>query len=241
MAKFRKILCFMMEIPRRFLFFILLSLLISGNVFAQNTPCKYEEAMQKQGLLEVKKEIPAILIDLKYHSSDNFMHKNVYGCLNTAYLQKEVIDKLKKAQAYLQTSNPNLRILIYDAARPLSIQWILWNTLSHLPPNERQKYVANPKEHSIHNYGSAIDLTLADSNGMALDMGTKYDFFGELAYPKMEQHFLNTGELSPKAFENRQLLRNIMKKAGFMPIDFEWWHFNAFARKEAKARYKVVK
>jgi hypothetical protein len=42
--------------------------------------------------------------------------------------------------------------------------------------------VADPREHSIHNYGSAIDLTVADEKGKALDMGTTFDFFGELAY-----------------------------------------------------------
>jgi D-alanyl-D-alanine dipeptidase len=203
--------------------------------------CAYELTMQEQGLLEVKKEIPEVLVDLKYHSTDNFMKKNVYGCLNTAFLQKEVIDKLKKAIVLLQKSHPGYHFLIYDAARPLSIQWVLWNTLSDLPPKERQKYVADPKEHSIHNYGSAIDITLVDANGKPLDMGTKYDFFGELAYPNKEKQFLANGRLSQKAYQNRLLLRNVMKNAGFIPIDFEWWHFNAFSRKEAKRRFKVVK
>lgn len=230
-----------MEKPCRLSVLFLLCALFSNAIFAQKSNCSYELAMQEQGLLEVRKEIPAVLVDLKYHSSDNFMKKNVYSCLNTAFLQKEVIVKLKKANELLQQSNPGFHLLIYDAARPLSIQWVLWNTLSELPPKERQKYVADPKEHSIHNYGSAIDLTLADADGKALDMGTKYDFFGELAYPKLEQQFLNNGQLSQKSYENRLLLRNIMKKAGFMPIEFEWWHFNAFSRKEAKKRFAVVK
>lgn len=230
-----------MEKLSRLSFLFLFYTGLASTLSAQNSNCSYEIAMQEQGLLEVKKEIPNILVELKYGTTDNFMKKNVYDCLHTAYLQKEVIIKLKKANEILQKTHPGYHILIYDAARPLSIQWILWNTLSDLPPKERQKYVADPKEHSIHNYGSAIDLTLADEKGQALDMGTKYDFFGELAYPKLEQQFLNNGQLSQKAYENRLLLRNLMKKAGFMPIDFEWWHFNAFSRKEAKRRYKVIR
>lgn len=241
LSKFREILCLIMKkaFRARFLFFFFVA--ISWSASAQKSTCSYEKAMSEQGLVEVKKEIPSVLVELKYATSDNFMKKNVYGCLNTAYLQKEVIVKLKKANELLQQSNPGYHILIYDAARPLSIQWVLWNTLTDLVPRERQKYVADPKEHSIHNYGSAIDLTLADEKGQALDMGTKYDFFGELAYPKLEQQFLNNGQLTAKAYENRLLLRNIMKKAGFMPIDFEWWHFNAFSRKEAKKRFEVVR
>jgi D-alanyl-D-alanine dipeptidase len=100
--------------------------------------------------------------------------------------------------------------------------------------------VADPREHSIHNYGSAIDLTVADEKGNALDMGTKFDFFGELAYPSKERELLSKNKLSKKAYENRQILRNAMKSAGFMPIEYEWWHFNAFSRAEAKRRYQVV-
>jgi len=230
-----------MKKPFHTLFLLLLffSSLLHG--WAQKTTCSHEVAMREQGLLEVKKELPSILVELKYATSDNFMKKNVYGCLTTAYLQKQVIVKLKKANELLQQSNPGYHILIYDAARPLSIRWVLWNTLSDLAPIERKKYVADPKEHSIHNYGSAIDLTLADEKGQALDMGTKYDFFGELAYPKLEKQFLNNGQLSSKAYQNRLLLRKTMVKAGFMPIDFEWWHFNAFSRKEAKKRFAVVR
>ncbi|MFM6937720.1 MAG: M15 family metallopeptidase, partial [Aquirufa sp.] len=73
-----------------------------------------------------------------------------------------------------------------------------------------------------------------------LDMGTKYDFFGDLAYPSKEQVFLASGQLSQKAYQNRLILREAMQAAGFMRIEFEWWHFNAFSRAEAKRRFPVV-
>jgi D-alanyl-D-alanine dipeptidase len=169
------------------------------------------------------------------------MGKDVYGCLKHAYLQPEVLAKLKRAQANLSKSHPGFHLLIYDAARPLSKQWELWNTLTKYPPSERQKYVADPHEHSIHNYGSAIDLTVADAAGKPLDMGTPFDFFGELAYPSREKELLVSGKLSQKAYQNRLILREAMVAAGFMRIEFEWWHFNAFSRKEAKRRYQVVR
>ena len=219
---------------------ILAFLLISFALRAQKTTCSFEAAMEKQGLLEVSSHAPGVLVELKYGTADNFMGKDVYGCLQHAYVQKPVMAMLQKAQKALESKYPGYHLLIYDAARPLSIQWVLWNTLTQYPPSERQKYVADPHQHSIHNYGSALDLTVADANGKPLDMGTKYDFFGDLAYPSKEKAFLASGKLSPKAYQNRLILRDAMQSAGFMRIEFEWWHFNAFSRAEAKRRFPVV-
>lgn len=215
-------------------------LLFSFAAWAQQTTCSYELAMERQGLVEVTSNAPGVRVELKYASSDNFMEKDVYGCLQHAYVQKPVLQMLNKAQAALEKKYPGYHLLIYDAARPLSIQWVLWNTLTKYPPAERQKYVANPAQHSIHNYGSALDLTVADASGKPLDMGTKYDFFGDLAYPSKEKAFLASGKLSQTAYRNRLILREAMQSAGFMRIEFEWWHFNAFSRAEAKRRFPVV-
>lgn len=215
-------------------------LLASLSLQAQKTTCAAELSMQKQGLVEVTSQVPGVLVELKYATADNFMKKDVYGCLTHAYLQKETVAKLKKAQALLEKEHPGYHLLIYDAARPLSKQWELWNTLTEYPPAKRRTYVADPKEHSIHNYGSAIDLTVADEKGNPLEMGTKYDFFGELAYPKEEARFLKAGKLTQKAIDNRLILRKAMTQAGFTAIDYEWWHFNAFSRKVAKEKFEVV-
>ena len=215
-------------------------LLLSLSLQAQKTTCPAELSMQKQGLQEVTAAVPGVLVELKYATADNFMGKNVYGCLTHAYLQKETVVKLKKAQEVLEKAHPGYHLLIYDAARPLSKQWELWNTLTQYTPEKRRTYVADPKEHSIHNYGSAVDLTVADEKGKPLEMGTKYDFFGEMAYPKEEARLLKEGKLTTTALANRLILRNAMKSAGFMPIEYEWWHFNAFSRKVAKQMFQVV-
>ncbi|MFD3408493.1 M15 family metallopeptidase [Aquirufa sp. HETE-83D] len=215
-------------------------LLLSLSLKAQKTTCAAELSMQKQGLLEVTSQVPGVLVELKYATADNFMKKDVYGCLTHAYLQKETVAKLKKAQENLEKAHPGYHLLIYDAARPLSKQWDLWNTLTEYTPAKRRIYVADPREHSIHNYGSAIDLTVADEKGRPLEMGTKYDFFGEMAYPKEEARLLKAGKLSQKAIDNRLILRRAMTQAGFTSIEYEWWHFNAFSRKTAKQMFQVV-
>ncbi len=203
--------------------------------------CVYEKTMAEQGLFEVQQAIPGILVQLKYATPDNFMHKNVYGCLQKAYLQKEVVARLKKAQDYLSANHPGYHFLIYDATRPLAKQWDLWNALPQYPPKLRSNYVANPVEHSIHNYGSAVDLTVADEQGRPLEMGTPFDYFGEMAYPSREKALLASGKLSKEAYQNRLILRQAMVHGGFMPIQYEWWHFNAFSRAEAKRRFAVLK
>ncbi len=203
--------------------------------------CMLEQQMELKGLVNIQLIDPNILVDLKYATADNFVGKNMYGCLKKAFLQKEIAEKLKRASAYLQHSNPKYRLLVYDAARPLSCQYKLWNALSNLSVRERETYVANPIKKSIHNFGCAVDLTIATTDGKPIDMGTKYDYFGTLAYPKLENHFLKIGKLTSLQVANRLLLRQIMRKAGFMPIDYEWWHFNGLSRKNAVITYELIK
>ncbi len=223
---------------RKIFFFLLLILSQLG--FSQNSSCELEDSIIRQGLVNVKDKIPEILVELRYSTKNNFMEKDVYGCLENAYLQKEVVQKLKRAQRELSKNHPGYKFLIYDACRPLAIQWELWNTLSHLTDAQRSLYVADPRKHSIHNYGSAIDLTIADENDEPLDMGAGYDQFDPIAYPKAEKEMLAKGKLSQKAYKNRLILRNTLKKAGFSPIQYEWWHFNAYSREEVKKKYKVI-
>lgn len=202
--------------------------------------CEYEQKMREQGLVNIQEIDSKILVELKYSTTDNFVGKDVYGCITNCYLQKRPARMLSKANYLLQQKNPNYRLLVYDGGRPLSIQKILWNSLTQYSTKRRATYVANPAQGSIHNYGSAVDLTIATTDGMPLDMGTKYDFFGELAHPKKEAYFLKIGKLTKQQIANRQLLRYVMKSAGYRPIEYEWWHFNAISRQTAKATYKII-
>ena len=202
--------------------------------------CEYEQKMREQGLVNIQEINPKIMVELKYSTTDNFVGRDVYGCITSCYMQKRPAEMLSKANDLLQQKNANYRLLVYDGARPLSIQKILWNSLTQYSPKQRATYVANPAQGSIHNYGSAVDLTIAMIDGTPLDMGTKYDFFGELAYPKKENYFLKIGKLTKQQIANRQLLRSVMKSVGYMPIDYEWWHFNAISRQSAKATYRII-
>jgi D-alanyl-D-alanine dipeptidase len=163
----------------------------------------------------------------------------VYGDLEDAYLQPEALSKLYNAANLLKESHPELKLLIWVAARPRRIQQVLWDKVD-IPLPERAQYVANPESGSIHNYGAAVDLTLADSLGKPLDMGTDYDDFNEIAHIDKEQDLVEKGLLTELQVKNRQVLRSVMLEAGFIPINSEWWHFDAFSRSETKNRFKIV-
>jgi len=202
-----------------------------------------EQKMIGQGLVNVQSINPDILVELKYATADNFMKKNVYGELTHAYLQPEMAKKLSQASTLLRQKKPGFKLLVYDAARPNAVQYKLWDALDDLkiPARQKTQYVANPKIGSNHNFGCAIDLTVVDEKGIPLDMGTEYDFFGPLAYPRSEQEMLRQGKLSAKQIANRTILRNAMVKAGFAVNTTEWWHFDGMSKKMARAKYGMIK
>ena len=202
-----------------------------------------EQSMLSQKLVDVQTLDPSLLVELKYSTTDNFVKKDVYGELTRAYMQPLAGERLAKANALLKRQHPDLRLLVYDAARPRAAQWKLWNALPQYPEKERRKYVADPRKGSIHNYGCAVDLTIArvKSNGYEpLDMGTIYDYFGVLAYPSQEKRLLNEGKLTKIQVANRQLLRSVMRQSGFSSIEYEWWHFNALSRDKAMIMFRIV-
>lgn len=200
-------------------------------------PQGLEAQMRRQGLVDVQRLDSSIQVELKYSSTDNFMHADVYGDLERCYLQREVAEKLARAQALLKARHPGWSLKVFDGARPRRVQWIMWRLVKG---TAQQKYVASPGRGSIHNYGSAVDLTICDAQGADLDMGTPYDFLGELAQPRYEAFYLKAGKLTERQVGHRELLRNTMLAAGFSPIPNEWWHFDALSRSVVTKRYKIL-
>jgi D-alanyl-D-alanine dipeptidase len=200
-----------------------------------------EKTLIDQGLVNIETVIPGIRVELKYSTTDNFFGKDVYGDHVRCYLQPVVAEMLKKAQESLQNDYPNLTLLVYDGVRPLSVQQILWDDLDK-PDSIKPLYVADPKIGGLHNYGVAVDLTIFDTEiGQPLDMGTGYDYFGFQAYPDRELEMLAEGKINRAQVANREILRKVMIGAGFTGIGSEWWHFNAFSRKQAGEKFQLIK
>ncbi len=101
--------------------------------------------------------------------------------------------------------------------------------------------MANPaKGGGLHNYGVAVDITIADPNGNEIDMGTQVDHLGIEANIDREEVLVKNGVMSENARQNRLLLRRIMKNAGFSTIRTEWWHFNLVSKARAREQYKLL-
>jgi len=148
--------------------------------------------------------------DLKYATTDNFLKAKVYDCAE-CFLRLKTVKALVKANTkFIQKG---YRIQLFDCYRPLDIQKKMWQIVAN------PEYVADPAKGSIHNRGGAVDITLVDNNGKALDMGTPFDFFGPEA-----SH--NYQLLSDEVKQNRVFLKQIMQENGFVSFDSEWWHYN---------------
>jgi zinc D-Ala-D-Ala dipeptidase len=191
------------------------------------------------GLVNVQELDSSIFVDMKYASTDNFLGKDIYDGLARAYLQPDVADMLVKAQVYLKEINPGYSLIIYDAARPRSAQQKMWDAVD-APFDEKVKFLSNPANGSIHNFGAAVDVGIVDEKGKELDMGTEFDYMGEMAYTTIEQQLLDDGLLQAEHIENRKLLRRVMRHGGFWGIQTEWWHFNACTRAEAREKYAII-
>ncbi len=181
--------------------------------------------------------LPHVRVELKYATTDNLLKKNVYGPFDQAFLHRNAAAKLKSAAKRLHTRLPGATLVIYDALRPRSVQRALWKLVVG---TSKQSYVVNPEFGSMHNYGLAVDLTIENAYGHALDMGTEYDSLKSLAQPKLEKRFLAEGKLTAEQVGNRQLLRSVMTEAGFRSIGNEWWHFDATSWQDAHVNYRIV-
>ena len=161
-------------------------------------------------LVNIRKLIPDIVLDIRYATVNNFTGKVIYPTAK-AYLVKTAAEALLLVQQELNEEQLGLKM--FGAYRPLSAQKVLWEI------NPDPDYVADPAQGSRHNRGAAVDVTLIDSDGNDIPMPTSYDTFSEKAHSGYQG-------LPLSVLHNRTLLQNVMMKHGFEPLSTEWWHFD---------------
>ncbi len=170
-----------------------------------------EQQHPENKLVELKKLIPALHLDLRYAGTNNFMHSPVYP-KGQAFLTTAAAVQLKDVEAAL--NRQGLGLIIYDAYRPYSI------TLKIFAIVKDSDYAASGKTGSKHNRGCAVDLGLVDlSTGNVLEMPTGFDSFSVTAHSDYMQ-------VTPIALKNRAMLKAAMEKHGFAELKTEWWHFD---------------
>ncbi len=163
-------------------------------------------------LVDLQKAIPGILLNLRYNTSNNFMHTRLYRDANTTYMRKPAAAALAKVQLSLKIQGMGLKI--FDAYRPYSVTEKMWE------PVQDDRYAADPKKGSGHNRGTSVDLTIIYlSSGNELPMGTGFDNFSDTAH----HAFIN---LPDAILQNRLLLKKTMEENGFKALDTEWWHYS---------------
>ena len=222
----------------------------------QQSPENFDAKMQEYNLVDIRELDSNILVDLKYSSTDNFVGIDMYGDLEAAYLEREFAKRVVRAQQLLQQRHPEYTLLIYDAARPISVQRAMRKAVEG---TEFEGFVADGTRGGRHNYGVAVDLTIATLDGTPLDMGAGFDDFTEAASVKgtadssdpatrtvkVYRDYINNlaerGVISYEAAANRILLIEVMHEVGLYPYRREWWHYEEIISITAtRNKYKLL-
>ena len=186
-------------------------------------------------------------------------------------LRSGVIERLQRAQQQLREKRPGWRLAIFDAWRPLEVQrFMVEHTIATecarlgidagMSSSQRDAVLAevgrfwappsaDPATPPPHSTGAAVDLTLADADGVLVEMGSEIDALGAVSEP---DHYLavadglSDGEQRQQALRwhgHRLLLAEAMAAAGFVRHPNEWWHFSwgdqlwAWRSGQPQARY----
>ncbi len=193
--------------------------------------------------------VPDAILEIRYFSTYNFVGKRVDGYMEpTALMTKRAADSLRAVSD--EAISLGYRLKIYDAYRPQMAvdHFVRW--AADIPDTAmkayfypdlykdvlfEQDYIAAK---SGHTRGSTVDLTLFGmKTEKEVDMGGTFDWFGPESHPDFcgnpaTGKYTGDNRKSPagrsitsEQFANRMLLRKLMLKHGFKPIDSEWWHF----------------
>ena len=182
------------------------------------------------GFVLLADQVPGIIQEIRYYSTYNFIGDRIDGYEEPcALLTKEAARALRSASNEMMVHG--YRFKVFDAYRPARAvkHFVLWGIEDQdirmkpyfYPELQKQElfskgYIATESSHSR---GSTVDLTLLDmQTGKELDMGSPFDLFSEVSHPDHRG-------VTDEQYENRMLLRRVMLRNGFAPIDCEWWHF----------------
>lgn len=173
---------------------------------------------------------PRMVFSMDYATPHNFMGRIVKDYHSkVCILTEAAASALIKVQDILSQRYPNHGLKIFDAYRPVNAvnDFKDWSKDFTDIKMKQEFYPSITKlqlfeigyiaEHSSHSRGSTVDLTII-KDGQELDMGTRFDFFGELSHTE-------NPSISTQAQANRSMLKNLMHSQGFINLHLEWWHY----------------
>lgn len=211
--------------PTRFIYTALLALVLGGCGMLQrkppepvNTPelpIANDDAFDSL-MVDLRSVDTTIVVDLRYATANNFTGEKLPGYeANRAYLRAEASAALAVVQEDLRLQGLGLKI--FDAYRPIRATdaMVAWTQKTNRPDLIRDGYIAS---RSRHNLGVAVDLTLVNLATKAeITMGTPFDHFSRAAHTKNASGII---------LKNRQNLKRVMERQGFVNYEKEWWHFS---------------
>ena len=184
----------------------------------------------REFFVSLEEAVPDAILEIRYFGTYNFVGKRIDGYLApTALLTREAAESLKAVSD--EAMQIGYRLKIYDAYRPQCavdhfVRWaadVADTTMRRYfyPDVDKsllfeQDYIM---EKSGHTRGSTVDLTLFDmTTEKEVDMGGTFDWFGNESHPDYRG-------VTEEQFANRMILRKLMLRHGFKPLESEWWHF----------------
>ncbi|MBR0254751.1 MAG: M15 family metallopeptidase [Bacteroidales bacterium] len=220
---------------KKFLFLLILTLILascgSNKNIAASSNGRSMGPDDPSGFVVLTDVVPDVLLEMRYYSTFNFVGTRVDGYEEPiALITREAAQALKAVSDEAMTLG--YRLKIWDTYRPQMAvdHFCRWgedvaDTLTKryfYPYLDKdvvfdQGYIAR---RSGHSRGSVADLTLVDmKTGRDIDMGYGFDWFGGESHPDYREG------ITEEQYNNRMLLRKLMLKHGFLPIEEEWWHF----------------
>ncbi|MBQ3034887.1 MAG: hypothetical protein IJD25_02415, partial [Alphaproteobacteria bacterium] len=180
-----------------------------------------------------KIQTPHIVSNLFYTTTHNAFYKDMYSAfgLKEALVHPKLYEKLILLEPKL--SELGLKLVIYDAFRPLEVQKFMFETA----PDYLKPYIAPPpsetSKRGFHPRGVAIDCYLTDLYDKPLEFPTEPDAFYEVyekdenfpTYLKKCHRDYQGDDVSLTAYKNKELLEKLMLEIDLEPLPHEWWHF----------------
>lgn len=177
-------------------------------------------------LVDLRTYVHDLIVNKPYATTANFTGKVVYppsdkDLTGVCKMKESAARRIETADRYLKVHGfPEWKLMAWDCYRPATAQTLLWNSYGCASnPSKCSGYIAAPGK-SKHNVGYAIDLTLADAKGEALEMPTGYDNFSRSAHPATFTFGNNTGQ------NHWYILNEAMTAAGCKVNPSEWWHYD---------------
>jgi zinc D-Ala-D-Ala dipeptidase len=169
------------------------------------------------GFVDVRSVVPNALIDLRYATTNNFTHTQLYPAGARCLVHESMAPGLASAAKVL-ASQGNV-LVFWDCYRPHDVQVKMFDIV----PNPA--WVAKPGNYAkSHESGRSVDVTLADPSQQCprclVDMGTDFDDFSSHATA------FATNGVSAAQQANRGRLRDAMSTGGLAVYSGEWWHFD---------------